>query len=594
MAPSLGKAIGHILGRINTQRCACGSVKSTLRFISLPADAAPLAAATRLFSGHTNHSIEPSQQLFNRGAAQLLLASEAQPNGSAETRRSWFGSVALLGLLSSYAIQYGGNAAWAEEQEYAERREEEGASYGTFSEALHRKLVEIVGEDNVETDLEERKTRGKPWNTYHVLKGFPDAVVFPQSTEEVSQIVKACAAEKVPLVPFGGGTSLEGHTMTPHKGVSLDFSKMKGIKQLNTRDMDVIVEPGIGWVELNEYLKPLGFFFPLDPGPGASIGGMCATRCSGSLAVRYGTMRDNVISMKAVLANGDVVKTSARSRKSAAGYDLTRLIIGSEGTLAVITEVTLRLQRIPEATAVAMCTFPTIKDAADASIAAMHSGIQVSRVEMLDEVMMRGINEATGRTLPEKPTLMFEFVGSQASVIEQAQRVEKLSKGCRGSDFVYTQDADEKEELWRVRKEAFWSTFTLRPGAEAMVTDVCVPLSKLADSIAETKVELEASSLVCPILSHAGDGNYHVIILFDPADPREVAEANQLAKDMVHRAIAAEGSCTGEHGIGLGKMKFLEEELGPEAIATMGKIKKALDPDNILNPGKIIPSQFCH
>ncbi|GBG88746.1 hypothetical protein CBR_g48275 [Chara braunii] len=291
-----------------------------------------------------------------------------------------------------------------------------------------------------------------------------------RSTEEVLEIVKTCARYKVPLIPYGGGTSLEGHTTTPKGGVSIDMNQMKAIKRLSVEDMDVTVEPGIGWIELNAFLRPYGLFFPLDPGPGATIGGMCATRCSGSLAVRYGTMRDNVISIKAVTANGDVVKTASRARKSSAGYDLTRLLIGSEGTLGVITEITLKLQRIPEASTVAMCTFPSIKDAADVAIATMHAGIQVSRVELLDEVMIKGLNIGSGRSLPERPTLMFEFIGTESSVKEQTKCVEGIVSAHGGSNFVFAESAAEKEALWRMRKEALWSAATLKPESEPMVT----------------------------------------------------------------------------------------------------------------------------
>ncbi|KAJ7297876.1 hypothetical protein O6H91_Y031600 [Diphasiastrum complanatum] len=369
---------------------------------------------------------------------------------------------------------------------------------------------------------------------------------------------------------------------------------MKGIKELHIKDMDVVVEPGIGWIELNEFLKPFGLFFPLDPGPGASIGGMCATRCSGSLAVRYGTMRDNVISLKVVLASGDVVKTASRARKSAAGYDLTRLIIGSGGTLGVITEVTLRLQKIPEASVVAMCNFPSVKDAADVAIATMHSGIQVSRVELLDEVQIKAINLANGKHYPEQPTLMFELIGTEAYSLEQALQVKKIAEEHHASDFVFADTAKEKEDLWKMRKEALWACTTLRPEAEFMVTDVCVPLSRLAECIYTSKVLLDASPLICTIVSHAGDGNFHTIILLDPQSEEELKEAHRLADEMVKIALAMEGTCTGEHGVGVGKLKFLEEELGQEALMTMGKIKRTLDPNNIMNPGKTVPPEFCY
>lgn len=460
-------------------------------------------------------------------------------------------------------------------------------------EDLLAELRAACDEDRVVVDVDEREAHAKSWNTYHSVVAIPDIVVHPKSQEEVVAIVKACAKYKVPVTPFAGATSLEGHTLTLEKGVSINMNSMKKVKELHLDDMDVIVEPGIGWIELNEYLKPHGLFFPLDPGPGATIGGMCATRCSGSMAVRYGTMRDNVISLKAVVANGDLVKTAARARKSAAGYDLTRLLIGSEGTLGVITEVTLRLQKIPEAAVVAMCNFKSVGDAASVAIATMHSGIQVSRVELLDEVMMKAINLANDKNYPEEVTLMFELIGTEAYTQEQTLRVKKIVEEHNGSDFVFADTPAEKEELWKIRKEAFWSTAVLRPGAEAMVTDVCVPLSRLAECISNSKTRLLASSLPNTLLAHAGDGNFHAIILFDPTNKEEVEEALELSNGMVHDSLSMEGTCTGEHGIGVGKMKYMEKELGAEAMSMMGSIKRALDPSNLMNPGKIIPDKFC-
>ncbi|XP_059646536.1 D-lactate dehydrogenase [cytochrome], mitochondrial [Cornus florida] len=447
--------------------------------------------------------------------------------------------------------------------------------------------------ENVTMDYDERYFHGKPQNSFHKAVNIPDVVVFPRSADEVSKIVKSCDKHKVPIVPYGGATSIEGHTLSPNGGVCIDMTLMKSIKSLHVEDMDVVVEPGIGWMELNEYLEPFGLFFPLDPGPGATIGGMCATRCSGSLAVRYGTMRDNVINLKVVLHNGDIVKTGSRARKSAAGYDLTRLLIGSEGTLGVITEVTLRLQRIPQHSVVAMCNFPTIKDAADVAIATMLSGIQVSRVELLDEVQVKAVNLANGKNLPEVPTLMFEFIGTEAYSREQTLIVQKIASEHNGSDFVFAEDPEAKKELWKIRKEALWACFALEPNFEAMISDVCVPLSCLAELITRSKQELDASPLVCTVIAHAGDGNFHTVILFDPKQEDQRQEAERLNHFMVHTALSMEGTCTGEHGVGTGKMKYLEEELGIEALMTMKKIKAALDPNNIMNPGKLIPPHVC-
>ncbi|XP_061955283.1 D-lactate dehydrogenase [cytochrome], mitochondrial isoform X2 [Populus nigra] len=430
---------------------------------------------------------------------------------------------------------------------------------------LPQELIEelkAICQDNMSMDYDERYFHGKPQHSFHKAVNIPDVVVFPRSEEEVSNIMKSC-------------------------------DKHKNVKALHVEDMDVVVEPGIGWMELNEYLEPHGLFFPLDPGPGATIGGMCATRCSGSLAVRYGTMRDNVISLKVVLPNGDVVKTASRARKSAAGYDLTRLVIGSEGTLGVITEVTLRLQKIPQHSVVAMCNFPTIKDAADVAIATMLSGIQVSRVELMDEVQVRAINIANDKNLPEFPTLMFEFIGTEAYAREQTLIVQKIISEHRGSDFVFAEDPEAKKELWKIRKEALWACFAMEPKYEAMISDVCVPLSHLAELISRSKKELDASPLICTVIAHAGDGNFHTVILFDPNQEDHRREAERLNHFMVHSALSMEGTCTGEHGVGTGKMKYLEKELGVEALKTMKRIKNALDPNNIMNPGKLIPPHVC-
>ncbi|EPS69587.1 hypothetical protein M569_05175 [Genlisea aurea] len=463
---------------------------------------------------------------------------------------------------------------------------------------IPRKLVEELRDickGNITLDYDERYFHGKPQNSFHKAVNVPDVVVFPRSEEEVSKIVASCNMHKVvPIVPYGGATSIEGHTLSPRGGVCIDMTQMKNVKALHVSDMDVVVEPGIGWMELNEYLQPYGLFFPLDPGPGATIGGMCATRCSGSLAVRYGTMRENVISLKVVLANGDIVKTASRARKSSAGYDLTRLFIGSEGTLGVITEVTLRLQRIPQHSVVAMCNFPTIKDAADVAIATMMSGIQVSRVELLDEIQMKAINVANGKNLPELPTLMFEFIGTESYSREQTLIVQKIASEHNSTDFVFAEDPEDKKELWKIRKEALWACFALKPDCEAMITDVCVPLSRLADLVSASKKQLDASPLVCTVIAHAGDGNFHTVILFDPSDVKQREEAERLSHFMVHTALDLEaGTCTGEHGVGTGKMKYLEKEHGMEALKTMKMIKTALDPNAIMNPDKLIPPHVC-
>ncbi|XP_010058689.2 D-lactate dehydrogenase [cytochrome], mitochondrial [Eucalyptus grandis] len=539
--------------------------------------------------------------------AQRALAATAAGSGGSDDRRFWLWSSALVPLavaasagslalrsspepslceapgLHAGGVKLGGKGSTA----YLVK-----GSHKEVPQELIDELVAICGE-NLTMDYEERFLHGKPQHSFHKAVNIPDVIVFPRSEEEVSKIVKSCNEYKVPIMPYGGATSIEGHTLSPNGGVCIDMTLMKTVKALHVEDMDVVVEPGIGWMELNEYLEPYGLFFPLDPGPGATIGGMCATRCSGSLAVRYGTMRDNVISLKVVLANGDVVKTASRARKSAAGYDLTRLIIGSEGTLGVITEVTLRLQKTPQHSVVAMCNFPSVKDAADVAIATMHSGIQVSRVELLDEVLMKAVNLANGKNLPELPTLMFEFIGTEAYSLEQTNVVQKIVSEHNGSDFVFAKDPEAKKELWKIRKEALWACYAMEPTCEAMITDVCVPLSHLAALIARSKQELDASQLTCTVVAHAGDGNFHTLIMFDPSKDDQREEAEGLNHLMVHMALSMQGTCTGEHGVGTGKMKYLEEELGMEALRTMKKIKQAVDPNNIMNPGKLIPPHVC-
>ncbi|KAK9921537.1 hypothetical protein M0R45_030043 [Rubus argutus] len=539
-----------------------------------------------------------SKCLFNSMRLQASFRTRTSSNSESSKTPFPFWSTSLLPI--SVAVSAGSLALYPQSNLSLCEAPNAKARTEFVVKGSHKKVpqelideLKAVCQDNMTMDYEQRYNHGKPLNSFHKAVNIPDLVVFARSEEEVCKIVKLCDKHKVPIVPYGGATSLEGHTLCPHGGVCIDMSWMKNVKALHVEDMDIIVEPGIGWMELNEYLEPFGLFFPLDPGPGATIGGMCATRCSGSLAVRYGTMRDNVISLKAVLATGEVIKTASRARKSAAGYDLTRLMIGSEGTLGVITEVTLRLQKIPQYSVVAMCNFPSIKDAADVAISTMMSGIQVSRVELLDEVQVRAINIANGKNFPEATTLMFEFIGTEAYSREQTQIVQKIISEHNGSDFVFAEDPEAKKELWKIRKEALWACFAMEPDLEAMSTDVCVPLSCLAELISRTKQELDASELVCTVIAHAGDGNFHTVILFDPNNEEHRREADRLNHFMVHTALSMEGTCTGEHGVGTGKMKYLEEELGVEALKTMKRIKVALDPNNIMNPGKLIPSHVC-
>ncbi|KAA0043773.1 hypothetical protein IC582_009178 [Cucumis melo] len=560
----------------------------------------------RSSSNSLYHSFFRGASFQNLGAQTSVISRTSSSQNGGRRFLLWSTSVVPFALAGSLAFQFQfqlqSNPSFCDDSDIHHRNISFGGkdsteyvvkgSHNDISQAFIDELGRIC-KDNMTLDYDERYFHGKPQNSFHAAVNIPDVVVFPRSEEEVSEIVKLCDQYKVPIVPYGGATSIEGHTLAPNGGLCIDMSLMNKVKALHVEDMDVTVEPGIGWMELNEYLEPYGLFFPLDPGPGATIGGMCATRCSGSLAVRYGTMRDNVINLKAVLANGDVVKTASRARKSAAGYDLTRLMIGSEGTLGVITEITLRLQKLPEYSVVAMCNFPSIKDAADVAIATMLSGIQVSRMELLDEVQLRAINNANGKNLPETPTLMFEFIGTEAYSREQTKIVQQIVSEHNGSDFVFAEDPEAKKELWKIRKEALWACFALVPHFEAMITDVCVPLSHLAELISSSKRELDASSLVCTVIAHAGDGNFHTVILFDPKEEEQRKEAEKLNHMMVYKALSMEGTCTGEHGVGTGKMKYLEKELGLEALRTMKRIKTALDPNNIMNPGKLIPPHIC-
>jgi D-lactate dehydrogenase (cytochrome) len=416
----------------------------------------------------------------------------------------------------------------------------------------------------------------------------PDAVVFPQTTADVQTIVRICAAHRVPVIPFGTGTSLEGHINAPLGGVSVDFRDMNKVLAVNAQDLDCVVEPGITRKQLNEHLRDQGLFFPLDPGADASLGGMAATRCSGTNAVRYGTMKDNVLGLKVVLANGELMTTARRAKKSSAGYDLTRLMVGSEGTLGVITELTLKLSGIPEAISGGVCPFPSVEAACNAAIATIQSGIPVARIELLDELQVKATNLYSKLTLPEVPMLFVEFHGSPAGVAEQSERFGEIADDLGGGPFEWTTKPEDRTRLWQARHDAYWAGRGLRPGVQVIATDVCVPLSRLAECVTETQREIAADGLVAPIMGHVGDGNFHLTLLVDMADAAEVKAAKVLCERLVERALAMDGTCTGEHGVGQGKMKYLAGELGAPALAAMAAIKRALDPDGIMNPGKIV------
>ncbi len=422
--------------------------------------------------------------------------------------------------------------------------------------------------------------------SYHAAAP-PDAVLFPESIAELVEIVAVAREHQVPLIPFGAGTSLEGHVAALSGGISVDMTRMNRILAVNAADLDARVEAGVTRKELNAAIRDAGLFFPVDPGADASIGGMTATRASGTNAVRYGTMRENVLGLTVVLADGRVISTGGRARKSAAGYDLTRLFIGSEGTLGIIAEVTVRLYGLPEAMSAAVVSFPSVEAAVETVILTIQSGIPVARIELLDAVQMEAINRYSKLDYPVQPTLFFEFHGSEQGVVEQAEAVGAIAAEWGGGDFQWATRPEDRTRLWQARHDAYYAALALRPGAKGWATDVCVPISALARCIAETRADVAQAGLLAPIVGHVGDGNFHLVFVIDPNDPDELERARAVNERMVLRAIAMGGTSTGEHGIGCGKLDFLTAEHG-EAVAIMRQIKQALDPMNLMNPGKVV------
>ena len=415
----------------------------------------------------------------------------------------------------------------------------------------------------------------------------PDAVAFVESTEEVSRLLALCHAHAVPVVPYGTGTSLEGHVTPVRGGISIDLGRMAAVLEVNAADMDCRVQAGVTHRSLNTHLRDQGLFFPVDPGADASLGGMCATRASGTAAVRYGTIRENVLGLTVVLSDGRVIRTGGRVRKSAAGYDLTRLFIGSEGTLGVITEIQLRLHGIPEASSAAVCQFPDLGSAVETVIAVMQAGIPVARIELLDDVQMQAcIAYSKLEALTAAPTLFFEFHGTAAGVQEQAVQAEEIAGSFGAAGFQWATDPAERARLWRARHDAYWACLALKPGHQGIATDAIVPISRLAECILGAQEDIRASGLTAPIVGHVGDGNFHTVILVPP-EAGGLDRAWELDKKIVARALALGGSCSGEHGVGIGKREFLEAEVGAEALAVMRGVKASLDPKGILNPGKI-------
>ena len=430
----------------------------------------------------------------------------------------------------------------------------------------------------------EQHGRGESW---HPTQN-PDAVCFAQSNEEVAEIVRCCAATSTPVIAFGTGTSLEGQVQAVKGGICIDLSQMNQVLEVNAEDMDCRVQAGVTRRELNEYLRDTGLFFPVDPGANTSIGGMTATRASGTNAVRYGTMRENVLGLTVVTAQGEIIQTGTRARKSSAGYDLTRLFVGSEGTLGIITEISLRLYGLNEVITAAVVTFPDVQSAAEATILTIQMGIPVARIELVDSGYIKAINAYSKTDYPERDTLFLEFHGSSDSVAEQVRMFDELSRDFGASDFQWAEQEEDRRKLWRARHDAYYAGLAVKPGSRGYVTDVCVPISRLAECISETQADIAESGLFAPVIGHVGDGNFHSTIFLDPEDEMELEKARQIDKRMVERALRMGGTCTGEHGIGMGKLKHMRNEHGDGAIAAMQAIKAALDPQNIMNPGKVV------
>jgi D-lactate dehydrogenase (cytochrome) len=446
-------------------------------------------------------------------------------------------------------------------------------------------LRDLLG-DRLTTSQAIRQHHGH--DESYLSDALPDAVAFPQSTEEVRQIVLICRRYACPVIAYGAGTSLEGHVLAVHGGVCLDMSNMNRILAVHSEDLDAVVQAGVTREALNVELKGTGLFFPVDPGANATLGGMAATRASGTNAVRYGTMRENVVSLEVVLADGRVIRTAGRARKSSAGYDLTRLFVGSEGTLGIITEVTVRLHAVPEAVATAVCAFESLEGCTRTVIELIQAAVPVARCELLCPITITAINAHSNSNHEVAPTVFFEFHGSDAMVAEQATLVQAIAVENGGKQFQWSNLPEERTRLWAARHMAYFACLQLRPGARAISTDVCVPISRLAECVAETAKDVADYIAPVPIVGHVGDGNFHLMLLIDPDAPAEIELAKTFNDRLVERAIRMEGTCTGEHGIGLGKMKSLRKERGDDAMSLLSDMKHAFDPENLMNPGKIV------
>ncbi|MCY4333116.1 MAG: FAD-binding protein [Litoreibacter sp.] len=450
--------------------------------------------------------------------------------------------------------------------------------------AAIEELKTLLGE-SCTTSKSDREIHGRSEVYYAPMP--PDAVVYPTSAEEVSEIVKICARHDCPIVPWGTGTSLEGHALALKGGVTVDFAKMNHVVEVNAEDMDVRVQPGITRMALNEELRATGLFFPVDPGANASIGGMASTRASGTTTVRYGTMADNIRGLEVVLADGRIIRTGSRARKTSAGYDLTHLFVGAEGTLGLITELTLKLQGQPEAVSAGICAFPDMESAVNCVMETIQMGIPMARIEFVDAATTLAFNAYAGRDMPAQPHLLVEFNGSDQAVTEQSERFGEIVAEHGGSEFEWATKTEDRNALWQLRHDGYYAILASRKGATAMSTDICVPISRLAEAVTETQKDIADSPLDGPILGHVGDGNFHAILMMDPDSPEELKEAKRLADRMAERALEMGGTVTGEHGVGMGKMKYMAREHG-EAWSVMADIKRSLDPQNIMNPGKLV------
>lgn len=454
-----------------------------------------------------------------------------------------------------------------------------------FDQSFIEELRALLGDERVSTSKAILDDHGRD-ESYHPAKS-PDVVVFPETTDEVAGLVRLCASHKIPIIPYGVGTSLEGHIAAVKGGVCLDLGRMNKILRVNTDDMDVVVQPGVTRRQLASYIRDTGLFFPVDPGADATLGGMAATRASGTTTVRYGTMRDNVLSMEVVMPDGRVVRTGSRARKSSTGYDLTHLMVGSEGTLGVITELTLKLHGVPEAIASAVCTFDTLGGAVQTVISAIQMATPVARIELLDAKTMEAVNRYSKLDYEVGPTLFFEFHGSPDGVRYTSELVKDLAQDNGGRSFQWSTEQEDRDRLWRARHDAYYASRAQCPGTEGYVGDVCVPISRLAEAIEKAQSLLDESPYPTFILGHVGDGNFHFLIFIDTNDPQQVEDAKRLSDQIVAMGLELEGTCSGEHGVGLGKISALEREYG-DALDMMRAIKRGIDPDNIMNPGKIV------